>query len=193
MKKNTYTLINNVLLIIILFLVSNCIVKDDVEKIKFIQIGKLKISSPAFEDHGFIPTEYTYDGINVNPPLLIESVPAEAKSLVLIIDGFNPPLNSYEVLWLLYNINPDTSEIKENTVPKGSKQLKNSFNDYNYRGSCPEVDSLGTYFFKLHALNQVLDLSLNATLADLKNAMKGHIIAHTQIKGIYGTPFRESR
>jgi len=46
----------------------------------------MKLTSNAFENEGKIPSKYTCDGENVSPQLTISDVPAETKSLVLIMD-----------------------------------------------------------------------------------------------------------
>jgi phosphatidylethanolamine-binding protein (PEBP) family uncharacterized protein len=70
------------------------------------KIAGLKISSPALENGREIPKKFTCDGANVNPPLKIENVPSNAKSLALILDDIDAPRGTY-VHWILWNIAPD--------------------------------------------------------------------------------------
>ena len=51
----------------------------------------MKISSPAFADKGFIPIEYTQEGEDLSPPLVISDIPEAAKSLVLIVEDPDAP------------------------------------------------------------------------------------------------------
>ena len=51
----------------------------------------MKITSPAFEAEGNIPSEYTCDGADQSPPLKIKEVPLTAKSLALIVDDPGAP------------------------------------------------------------------------------------------------------
>jgi len=46
-----------------------------------VKLEGLKLSSPAFQNGGEIPKKYSCDGANVNPPLTIENVPSNTKSL----------------------------------------------------------------------------------------------------------------
>jgi len=46
----------------------------------------MKIMSPEFKEGEKIPKEYTRDGEDKSPPLHIEEVPEQAKSLALIMD-----------------------------------------------------------------------------------------------------------
>ncbi len=143
----------------------------------------LRITSPAFENNGKIPSTYTCDGADINPPLKIEQVPREAKSLALVFDDMDAPRGSY-VHWILWNIDPGVKEIKENSVPEGSIQGTNDFKKQNYGGPCPPRRA-HRYVFNIYALDTRLDLSPMATKADLEKAMKGHILGQAQWMGTY--------
>ena len=54
-------------------------------------MNDLKITSPAFSMNGPIPSHYTCDGEDVNPPLLIENLPPGTQSLALIVDDPDAP------------------------------------------------------------------------------------------------------
>ncbi len=145
--------------------------------------GILKISSPAFENNKSIPKKYTCDGANVNPPLKIESVPQEAKSLALIFDDKDAPRGTY-VHWILWDINPAIQEIKESTVPEGALQGMNDFKKNHYGGPCPP--SRGhRYVFKVYALDVRLNLDPKSTKADLEKAMEGHVIGRGDLMGVF--------
>lgn len=143
----------------------------------------LTVSSPAFENNSFIPEKYTCDGVDVNPPILIDNIPSRTKSLALIVDDPDAPVGIW-VHWVLWNIKPETKEIKENTVPKGAQQGMNDFRKHNYGGPCPPSGT-HRYFFKLYALDNILKLSPDAKKADVENAMKGHIIEQAEVIGLY--------
>ncbi|NWF52623.1 MAG: YbhB/YbcL family Raf kinase inhibitor-like protein [Nitrospirae bacterium] len=165
------------LMLSLLLLISNVMGKE------VTKMTGLKISSPVFENNGYIPQKYTCDGMDINPPLLIENVSEKAKSLALIIDDPDAPVGIW-VHWVLWNIDPKTKDIKEDSVPKGASQGLNDFRKHDYGGPCPPSGT-HRYFFKLYALDTTLNLSSNAKKADLEKAMKGHIIEQTQIIGLY--------
>ncbi|MEJ2684920.1 MAG: YbhB/YbcL family Raf kinase inhibitor-like protein [Candidatus Sulfobium sp.] len=146
-------------------------------------MGNFMIASPAFEENGRIPQEYTCDGEDVNPPLNIENVPPSAKSLALIVDDPDAPGKTW-VHWVLWNIPPATTEIKENSVPKGAAQGKNDFGKNSYGGPCPPSGT-HRYFFKLYALDTPLQLGSRSTKYDLESAMRGHIVSQTELIGLY--------
>jgi Raf kinase inhibitor-like YbhB/YbcL family protein len=146
-------------------------------------MGEFRISSPAFENSGMIPSRYTCDDIDVNPPLRIENVPSAARSLTLIVDDPDAPMGTW-VHWVVWNIDPGLSEIRENSVPKGGKEGINDFRKHSYGGPCPPSGT-HRYFFKLYALDTTPDIGAHAEKAHIEKAMKGHIIAQTQLMGRY--------
>ncbi len=56
----------------------------------------MKITSSAFSEGGTIPDKYAKAGQNVNPPLRIEGTPADAKSLLLIMDDPDAPVGLFQ-------------------------------------------------------------------------------------------------
>jgi Raf kinase inhibitor-like YbhB/YbcL family protein len=143
----------------------------------------MKISSPAFGHNGYIPEKHTCDGQDVNPPLLIEGVPPGTKSLALIVDDPDAPVGTW-VHWVVWDIRPETKEIREGAVPQGAGQGVNDFRKHDYGGPCPP-SGVHRYFFKLYALDTVLGLGERAKKADLEKAMKGHVIGQAEIIGRY--------
>lgn len=145
--------------------------------------AQMKISSIAFGHNGHIPKKYTCDGSDVNPPLKFEQIPANARSLALIVDDPDAPMGTW-VHWVVWNIDPETTEIKENFVPTGSKLGMNDFGKHDYGGPCPPSET-HRYFFKLYALDTILNISPGAGKTALESSMKGHILAEAQLIGLY--------
>ena len=144
---------------------------------------EVKITSPVFENNGVLPLRYTCDGENINPPLMIENVPREAKSLALILDDQDAPRGSY-VHWIVWNIDPGIRDIRENSVPEGAVEGTNDFKKRNYGGPCPPTRA-HRYAFKLYVLDVRLNLETRSTKAVLEKAMKGHILAQAQLLTSY--------
>jgi Raf kinase inhibitor-like YbhB/YbcL family protein len=174
MKKGFVALLS----IVILFLFISNVKSKETGK-----MNALEISSSVFENNGNIPAKYTCTGKDVNPPLLIENVPAKAKSLALIVDDPDAPGGSW-VHWVVWNISPGTGKINENSVPAGAMQGLNDFRRNDYGGPCPPSGT-HRYFFKVYALDTVLSLNPNSTKSDVEKAIKGHIIAQAQLVGLY--------
>ena len=142
----------------------------------------MKISSSSFQNGGSIPSKFTCDGTDANPGLRIEGIPAEAKSLVLIVDDPDAPGGLF-THWLVWKIDPKTTEIAEGSAPKGV-QGKNDFGKSGYGGPCPPSGS-HRYYFKIFALDNELDLPAGSKRAQLDAAMKGHVIAQGELMSRY--------
>ncbi len=150
----------------------------------------MKLTSSAFVNNGMIPSKYTCDGNNTNPPLLISDVPAKAKSLVLLMDDPDIPEAAKKNFnievwdhWVVFNIPTSTVEIKEGKMPPGVLG-KNTRGNNAYGGPCPP-DREHRYFFKLYALDVMLALKEGATKKEVEKAMEGHVITKTELIGKY--------
>ena len=150
----------------------------------------LKLTSTSFAQNGAIPTKYTCDGQDVSPPLAWTGVPANAKSLVLIIDDPDAPDPAAPkmtwVHWVLYNIPPSTSSLPEaaSRLPAGTLQGLNDWQRTGYGGPCPPIGR-HRYFHKLYALDTVLPELGNPSKAELEARIKGHVVAQTELVGTY--------
>lgn len=143
----------------------------------------MKITSSAFIHSSKIPAKYTCDGGNINPPLQFLEVPESAKSLVLIVDDPDAPSKVW-VHWLVYNINPDVSEVEENSVPGGGIEGMTDFGRPGYGGPCPPSGT-HRYFFKLYALDNILNLPEGATKQMVEDKMQEYIIDKAELTGLY--------
>jgi Raf kinase inhibitor-like YbhB/YbcL family protein len=146
------------------------------------RFGNMKLSSQAFENGASIPLEYTCDGADVSPLLTFSDVLENAESLALIMDDPDAPMGTW-VHWLIWNIPQNTTVISKGekiTFPQG----KNDFGNLYYGGPCPPSGT-HRYYFKLYALDTMLDLTAGATKKQLEDTMKGHILEEVQLMGIY--------
>jgi len=157
--------------------------KETTESEKEVTEEAMKIESPAFKNNEMIPSKYTCDGENINPPLKISGIPENALSLVLIVDDPDAPAKTW-VHWTMWNIDPETVEIPENSVPKGAVQGITDFRVPGYGGPCPPSGA-HRYFFKLYALDITLNLESSATVGNIEEAMKGHILGSAELIGLY--------
>jgi Raf kinase inhibitor-like YbhB/YbcL family protein len=143
----------------------------------------MQLNSSAFGNNQSIPTKYTCDDGDINPPLSISDVPASAKILVLIVNDPDAPSGNW-IHWLVWNIDPSTREITEGSVPGGATEGTNSFGKIGYGGPCPPSGT-HRYVFSLYALDVVLDLSSDANVRDVEAVMSGHIIDQAALIGLY--------
>ena len=153
------------------------------------QTMALTLSSPAFKPQGSIPSHYTCDDENVSPPLEWSGVPEGTKSFVLIMDDPDVPKalrpdGMYDH-WVLFNIPTNVLGLSENAkdIP-GAVEGMNTSRKIGYTGPCPP-DRQHRYFFKLFALDTLLDLSAGATKSEVMAACQGHILDQAELMGLY--------
>jgi Raf kinase inhibitor-like YbhB/YbcL family protein len=140
----------------------------------------LDVSSDAFPPNGFIPKKFTCDGINVSPPLNIQHIPEEARSLAVIVDDPDAPSGTW-VHWVMWNI-PVTHHLNEDEA-HGVQGL-NDFKKNSYGGPCPPSNT-HRYFFKVYALDCLLKLPMATQKDQLERAMGDHVIAFGELIGLY--------
>jgi len=144
----------------------------------------LKITSSAFKEGGSIPAKHTCDGEDVNPQILIEDIPTNAKTLALIMDDPDAPMGVWDH-WVKFDIPVSgvVFEIDEEVEPAGVSG-KSSSGSLSYHGPCPP-DKEHRYFFKIYALDSRFDLPEGSSKSEVLNAMEGHILAQGELMGKY--------
>jgi Raf kinase inhibitor-like YbhB/YbcL family protein len=152
--------------------------------------GGIIVTSSAFTEGGTIPTKYTCDGDDISPPISWYNIPTGTKSIALICDDPDAPKGPW-VHWVAYNILPKTSGLLEHarmvTANDDGKQGFNSFKNDSYGGPCPPSGT-HRYFFKVYALDTMLDVPWEVTKEGLEKAMQGHILAQGSLMGRYQRP-----
>lgn len=143
--------------------------------------GAMNITSPEFVHNGHIPRRFTCQGDDINPALKISEVPAGAKSLALVVDDPDAPMGTW-VHWVVFNLSPTTTSIPQKSVP--GTQGVNDFRRLDYGGPCPPSGT-HRYFFKIYALDSLLNLREGVSKRDLEHAMQGHILAKSELVGLY--------
>jgi Raf kinase inhibitor-like YbhB/YbcL family protein len=147
------------------------------------------MTSTVFKDGESIPQKYTCDGINISPPLAWTMVPAGTKSLALICDDPDAAVNTF-VHWVYYDIPAEITNLPENIPSQanphdlGGTQGLNDYHKVGYSGPCPPRGT-HRYFFKLYALDVLLNLPAGKDKQTLLQVMKGHILAEASLMGHY--------
>ncbi len=147
--------------------------------------ARFVIVSPAFDVQTPIPVQFTCNGANISPPLQILDGIGTAKSYTLIVNEPAAPGGNW-VHWVMFNIPPKVATDLEQgtTAPGGAVMGINSYGKIGYSGPCPK-SGRHRYYFKIWALDTLLDLDANATSDDVMEAMQGHMIATNQLIGTY--------
>jgi Raf kinase inhibitor-like YbhB/YbcL family protein len=144
---------------------------------------EFKLTSPAFNHVSQIPSKYTCDGENINPHLIIHGIPAQAKSLALVMEDPDAPAGLW-IHWVMWNIPPETVEIHEHTAPRGAELGLNTRKKSAYDGPCPPSGT-HRYIFRLYALDTKLHLPADTTSQALETAMQQHTLATVELVGTY--------
>ncbi len=178
--KSTY-------LLLLLLLLCSCQNQQVVETQGGVEM-RIQVESAAFTEGGMIPKKYTCDGQDISPPLSWSGAPEGTKSLALISDDPDAPVGTW-VHWVMYDIPADVSGLPENVPPNeklenGAVQGTSSFGRIGYGGPCPPGGT-HRYYFKLYALDTMLNLSPGAKKEAVLEAMEGHILAQGELMGRY--------
>lgn len=142
----------------------------------------MKLKS-VFENNESMPARYTCDGNGNSPEFIIEDVPENTKSFAMTLEDRDSPIRTM-VHWIIFNIPPDTREIKENSTPKGSIQGTNDFGLRSYKAPCPD-SGIHRFEFKLFALDRVLEVDERTKKAELDNLIRGRTLAEAILTGLY--------
>jgi Raf kinase inhibitor-like YbhB/YbcL family protein len=149
-------------------------------------MSNFSLYSESFDHGGIIPKKYGYKNGNHSIPLKIGGVPENTISLALIMDDPDAmdAVGKIWVHWVLWNIEPNVIELKENSIPSNCFEGETDFGEVGYGGPAPP-DKEHTYIFKLYALDKKLDINKKSTKKQLEKAMNNHIIAETKLEGRY--------
>ncbi|MBN1788823.1 MAG: YbhB/YbcL family Raf kinase inhibitor-like protein [Sedimentisphaerales bacterium] len=174
--------------ILFVLLVFSCVVGQNCTAQKGDEKMVITVTSSAFGEGQLIPAKYTCDGTNISPPLQFKGIPAGTKSIALISDDPDAPMGTW-VHWVIWNIPAEANGLPENVptdaeLPDGSKQGITDFRRPGYGGPCPPSGT-HRYYFKVYALDSMLDLSVRSTKEDLLEAMQGYILAEGVLMGKY--------
>ena len=173
--------------------------------------ASIVFTSPVFHEKRRIPKKHTCTQIsanvpNISPPLGWEGLPDGTVSLALIMDSLEIE-GAERVHWVMWNMPPTLTGLEENVehaekLADGTAQGTNGSGEVGYLGPCPPVIVSGfgetpsktqtqggakkgieKYYFKLYALDTMLDLPPSTTKADLLKAIDGRVLASGELVG----------
>jgi hypothetical protein len=144
------------------------------------EVHNMQVSSPAFKNEEHIPSQYTCEGDNVNPPIAVNNIPEGAKCLALLMEDPDAPVKTFDH-WIMWNI-PIGDGIRENSAP--GIEGRNSAGKDHYHGPCPPQGT-HRYYFHVYALNQLLELDPGSDRKTFENAIRDHIIGKGTLMGRY--------
>jgi Raf kinase inhibitor-like YbhB/YbcL family protein len=148
-----------------------------------------QLTSTAFEEGQPIPRQYSGEGQNVSPPLKWTEPPAGTRSFALICEDPDAPRGAF-THWVIFNLPAESRELSagvpnEEGLANGTRQGINDFGKMGYGGPKPPPGRPHRYFFKLFALDRMLDLPAAIKKDRLLAAIKGHVRGEAQLMGTY--------
>ncbi|MDI3517704.1 MAG: hypothetical protein PWP09_1770 [Thermotogota bacterium] len=154
--------------------------------------GKMTLNiKSVFSSGEMIPSKYTCEGVDTNPPLKLENLDSKAVSLAIIVDDPDAPIGTF-VHWVAWNIPPvkeipeGLPKVEKTTTPLEMVQGRNDFGRIGYNGPCPpRGHGIHHYHFKVYVLDTKLELKPGSRKKELEKAMKGHIIQQGELVGLY--------
>lgn len=149
---------------------------------------ELKLVSTAFANGGVIPSRFTCDGPDISPSLEWIVVGERILTFALVCDDPDAPTEAW-VHWVIFNIPGNIRKLAEGipaqkVLADGSRQGTNDFRKIGYGGPCPP-GGMHRYFFRMFALDRVLELAAGANRSQLSDAMKGRVLAQGELMGKY--------
>ncbi len=150
---------------------------------------QITLTSPSFQNNKPMLAKHSCEGADASPALKWEGARAGVKSFALICDDPDAPGGSW-VHWVIYGLPAKTAELPEGVAKadsvSGAKQGMNDFGKVGYGGPCPpRGHGVHHYHFRLYALDVELSLAPRVKRQQLESAMKGHVLAQTELIGTY--------
>lgn len=155
--------------------------------------GALQLSSLAFGDHAPMPSRYTADGEGLSPPLHWSGVPAQAGSLVLIVEDADAPMPNPLVQVIVVGLDAENEGLSEgalsNPDPRVRTGLRTGRNSYLRRNwlapDPPPGHGQHRYAFQLFALLGEPAYSPAPGRAEVMDVLRLHGVASGCLIGTY--------
>ena len=155
------------------------------QKLELGNLTSIVVTSDAFANGNLLPLSATADGEGTPPHLDWLGVPANARSVALVVEDPDAPFPRPFVHWLVYDLDPMVGTIDiRHGIP--GREGKNSMMKVGFTPAAPPPGhGLHRYYFQVFALDKVLGLEEGAGRSALLAAMRGHVVAWGQLVGTY--------
>jgi Raf kinase inhibitor-like YbhB/YbcL family protein len=154
------------------------------------QLGTMTVTSPAFGEGSRIPVDYTCDGKDLMPELVLSAAPEGTKSLVLLVEDPDAPGGTFTHL-VAFNLSPELHKLAGGTElgPTAGDAARFGLNDFrvaHYSGPCPPKGEVHRYRYRVVALDAELKLPEGAPRGQIEEAMDLHILGEGALTGTFG-------
>ena len=154
----------------------------------------ITLKSNDFGNGEMMPQDISDNGINHNPQLSWDTLPAGAKSLAMLVTDYDAPSPGLHLFtashWVLYNIPLNVHAIAKGISDEQLKTLgisvgKNYAGNHIYTGPKPPF-GIHHYYFRIYALDYNHLFLKNDNRDELYKAMQGHIVGYGELVGLFG-------
>jgi Raf kinase inhibitor-like YbhB/YbcL family protein len=151
----------------------------------------ITLKSTDFENGGIMPEDVSDNGINHSPQLNWDTLPAETKSLALMVTDYDAPSPAFHLFtashWVIYNIPIDVHSLAKgipvDELKKAGMDIgKNYAGNHIYTGPKPPF-GVHQYYFRIYALDFDHLFLKNDNRDELYKAMQGHIVGYGELIG----------
>lgn len=156
--------------------------------------GQLAVTSQSFAAGAEIPLEFSAYGANRSPQLSWTAGPEGTVSYVVIME--DPDLGATRppyLHWIVGDLTAATTSLPAGLTqtPDGAFQssAQHQLDKAVYFGPRPP-SGVHNYTFQVFALDKRLGLYDGSTLADVRAAMEGHVLASGVLQATYAAPPR---
>ena len=150
----------------------------------------LTLTTPDFENGGWIPDKNSGYGEDRSPEFHIEGIDPKTETMILALDDLGHPVKPGYHHWIAWNVAP--VERIPGGIPKGSiieEQIHieqgAAYGTHCYRGPKPPFNWKHEYRFTLYTLDCVLQADATARKADILRLAEGHILQEAELRGYY--------
>jgi hypothetical protein len=158
-------------------------------------MATIALTSLAFADHAPIPARYTADGEGLSPPLQWSDVPAQAVSLVLMVEDADSPTPHPLVHAIAVDLPPGDGALAEDALAGAEHEagsVHTGRNSYLQAAWLPPDPPPGhgvhRYAFQLFALDAAPDFSDAPGRDEVMDALRAHAIASGLLIGTCERP-----
>jgi Raf kinase inhibitor-like YbhB/YbcL family protein len=154
-----------------------------------VAVASITVTSPSFADGARVPVDYTCDGKDLIPDLVLSAPPDGTKSLLLVVDDPDAPNGTFTHM-VAFNVAPETHKIPSGAELTGAGDAArfglNDFQVAHYSGPCPPKGEAHRYRFRVLALDTMLTLPEGAPHSQVDEAIDKHIIGEGTLTGTFG-------
>jgi Raf kinase inhibitor-like YbhB/YbcL family protein len=146
------------------------------------------LTSRDFAQGGEIPVKFSDYGDGMSPALAWSGLPAGTRTLAIMMEDPDATSAKPFVHWLVWNLDPAAGSLQRGSVTFGARMGRNGRGYPSYFGPHPSGKSAHHYHFQAFALDSELPLKQAASREQLLTAMRGHVLAKTDLIGLFGKP-----